>query len=500
MKKTLIAGLAGLALSISAPAWAQVANDEQTLALAAIADNTSFDRAQLMIAHGLQYWQPVFDTLLVMAPDGSIHPNLALEWGYDDSNSVLTLELRDGVVFTDGVPFDAEAVKANLEYLRDGAGQNSFMANAISEIEIVDPLEVRLHFSEPDPGFIDNLATVGGAMASPATLGVEGSVTHPIGSGPYVFDAQASILGRQYVYNRNPDYWNQEAFDFERVTITPINDLVARLNALKSGQIDAGLGDATSAGDAQANGLSVYTKDVDWMGITLADRAGRLSEPLADVRVRQAISMAFDAESILEFFDLGYGRLSDQIFPETSSAYLPELDEVYPYDPEQARQLLADAGYADGFTINMPEQPGFASFYPIVEQQLAEIGIAVEWTPVAANAAIAELRSGRYPAYLMQFGYQGDWAEMRKFAFPYSPWNPTAYEDPVLLEMLEEAQYATGDEQIAMFQDINRYFVENAWFATWYRRDIVYFANDTVNVEMQTGNVVPFLRNYTIAD
>jgi peptide/nickel transport system substrate-binding protein len=500
MRKSVAVGISVLALSLGTPGWAQVANDDQTLALASLLDNNSFDRAQLMIAHQLQYWQPVFDTLLIMAPDGSVHANLALEWEYDDTNSVLTLKLREGVTFTDGVPFDAEAVKANLEYLRDGAGQNSFMASTISEIEVIDTLELKLHLSEPDPGLLTNLATVGGAMASPETLGTEGSVSHPIGSGPYIFDAQATVAGRQYVYVRNPDYWNSEAFDFERVTITPMTDLVARLNALKSGQVDAGIGDASSAGDAQANGLEVYTKDVDWLGLTLADRAGRLSEPLADIRVRQALNMAFDKAAILEFFDLGFGRLTDQIFPETSPAYLPELDAVYPYDPDRARELLAEAGYADGFTITMPELPNFANFNPVIEQQLQEIGIAIDWTPVAPNAAIPELRSGRYPAYIMQFGYQGDWAEFRKFAFPYSPWNPTAYDDPDLLELLEEAQYAMGDDQVEKFQDINRYFIENAWFAPWYRRDIVYFANDTVQVEMQTGNVVPFLRNYTSPD
>src|SRR5690606_40457987 len=139
------------------------------------------------------------------------------------------------------------------------------------------------------------------------------------------------------VFNRNADYWNAEAFPFARVTITPISDGVARLNALKSGQIDAGMSEARAVADAEANGLTVNRIDVDWFGLIIADREGKITPALADVRVRKALNMAFDAKSILEFVELGYGRLSDQIFPATSQAYVEELDEVYSYDPEAAK-------------------------------------------------------------------------------------------------------------------------------------------------------------------
>ncbi|AEQ51264.1 ABC transporter substrate-binding protein [Pelagibacterium halotolerans] len=497
MRKTLIALAAVLAASVAMPAAAQIANDDDTLALAGLLDNNSFDRAQLMIANQIQYWQPVFDTLLVQAPDGSIEPNLATEYSYNESNSVLSLTLREGISFTDGTPFDAEAVKANLEYLAIGGGQNSFMAQSISQIEIVSPTEVTLHLGEPDPSLLQNLSSVGGAMASPANLGVEGSANNPIGSGPYIYDEAASVGGRQYVYNRNPDYWNADQYPFERVTITPINDLVARLNAIKSGQVDAGAGEASTVADAQANNLDTHANPVNWMGLTIADRGGEIVPALADVRVRQAINMAFDSAAILEFLQLGYGRLTDQIFPDTAASYRQELDAVYDYDPEGARALIAEAGYPDGFTVNMPELSGFANLNPVVAQQLAEIGITVEWTTIAPNATIPELRSGRYPIFLLPFGYQGDWAELTKFALPGSPWNPVGYEDPELLAMIEEAQYAVGDAQDAKYQEINTYLVDNAWFAPWYRPDQIYHTNGAVDVAVQAGNAVPFIRNYT---
>jgi peptide/nickel transport system substrate-binding protein len=494
MKKRLMSAMLAAALMVSAApsVLAQVANDADTLALAATLDNNSFDRAQLMIGNQMQFWSPVFDTLLVREPNGEIGPNLATEWSYNADASVLNLKLREGVSFTDGTPFNAEAVKANIEYLKTGAGQNSFMAAPISQVEIISDFEVNLHLGEPDPSLLQNLAVVGGAMASPAILGVEGSANNPIGSGPYVYDVDNSSIGRQYVFNRNADYWNAEAFPFERVTITPISDGVARLNALKSGQIDAGMSEARAVADAEANGLTV--------NLIIADREGKITPALADVRVRKALNMAFDAKSILEFVELGYGRLSDQIFPATSQAYVEELDEVYSYDPEAAKALLAEAGYPDGFELFMPETNAFTAFHPIIEKFLNDVGITVKWEKVAPNATITELRSGRFPAYVFQFGYQGEWSEYRKFGFPDSPWNTSKVADPAFLEMLDKTLYATGDAQVQLYKDLNAYMVENAFYAPMYRRDTIYLTNKEVKVDLQSTNVVSPIRNYSKAE
>ncbi|WFE76604.1 hypothetical protein [Roseinatronobacter sp. S2] len=109
---------------------------------------------------------------------------------------------------------------------------------------------------------------------------------------------------------------------------------------------------------------------------------------------------------------------------------------------------------------------------------------------------IPELRSGRYPIFILPFGYQGDWAEMNKFAHPDSPWNPVGYEDTELLGLVDKVQYAAADDQPAIYQEINTYLVENAWVAPWYRPDNIYHTNSSVDVQPQSGNVVPFLRNY----
>ncbi|MCA2011005.1 ABC transporter substrate-binding protein [Pararhodobacter sp. CCB-MM2] len=501
MRKTLAAAaLAALSTTALSPLHAEVPNDAQTLALAARIDNNSFDRAQLMIANQVQFWQPVIETLLTDDPNEGILPNLATEWSYNDDNTVLTLTLRDGISFTDGTPFDAAAVQANLEYLAAGSGQNGYMARSIESYEILSPTQIALHLNAPDPALVFNLSTVGGAMSSPAALGQPGSDVLPIGTGPYVYDVEDSIPNSQYVYRRNADYWNPEAYPFEVITVAPMTDTVARMNALFAGQVDGTVADVRAIAQAEASGLSVYEADVNWAGVIIADRDGTVAAPLADVRVRQALNMAFDDASILQYVDLGHGLLSDQIFPPSSPAYVPELDDYYPYDPERARELLAEAGYADGFEIIFPDIRPFASFYPIVQQQLAEIGITATFEALPPGSAIPVIRSGRYAAYVFTFSSNDPWTDIQQHLTPDAGWNAFHYSDDTLNGLIHDAQMATGDAQVAAFQAVNRYIVENAFFVPWYRQYGIYLSGSDVHVEMQPGNQAPYIRNYSPAE
>src|SRR4029453_2020097 len=190
----------------------------------------------------------------------------------NDDNTVLSLTLRDSVEFTDGSPFDGEAVKANLEYLKASTGQNSYMAASIDEVEVLSATEVNLKLTAPDPGLLNYLAVVGGAMASPATLGAGDEATTAVGSGPYVLEK--ATPGSEYVYERNEDYWNSEAFPYDEIVVKPISDSTARLNALKSGQAEVALGAPPQVTEAEGSGLTVERYPTDWQGLFLNDRAG----------------------------------------------------------------------------------------------------------------------------------------------------------------------------------------------------------------------------------
>ncbi|GAA3100638.1 peptide/nickel transport system substrate-binding protein [Kribbella aluminosa] len=491
--------LAAAALAVGAGACSGAGASSaaaKTLTIGNVLDNNSFDPTQLNIGNQMQYWSPVFDTLLTRDKDNRLQPWLATSWKYDAKRTTLSLTLKSGVKFTDGTPFDATAVKDNLTNLAAGTGQNSYMSRSIATYQIVGPAAINLKLKAPDPGLIDYLASVGGAMASPRSLHAKDVATTPVGCGPYVLDRAGTVAGSTYTYKRNPDYWNAAAFPYDKVVIKPMTDLTARLNALKAGQLNATLTDTNSLADAERSGLTVSTTPVNWNGLLLMDRDGKLVPALKDLRVRKAINYAFDREAILKNVSHGAGALTTQIFNAAGDGYDKSLDGIYDYDPAKAKQLLAEAGYGGGFSITMPESPGFAQYNPIIEQQLGAIGITVKWVKVPANAVIPEVLSGKYPVVFMTLGSQSAWQDIQKAVTRTSPWNPLKAGDPELDKLLAAAQNAPAATLPAAMKAVSKWIVDNAWFDPWYRENSVYLSDAKTAVTMQAYNVAPSIGSF----
>lgn len=469
----------------------------RTLTIANVLDNNSFDPTQLNIGNQMQYWSPVFDTLLTRDKGNKLQPWLATSWAYDAKRTTLNLKLKSGVKFTDGTPFDATVVKDNLTNLGAGTGQNAYMSRSIATYQIVSPTELNLKLKAPDPGLIDYLASVGGVMASPKSLKAKDVATVPVGSGPYVLDKTGTVAGSTYTYKRNPDYWNTSVFPYDKIVIKPMTDVTARLNALKSGQLNATLTDTNSLADAKRTGLTVNTTPVNWNGLLLMDREGKLVPALKDLRVRKAINFAFDREAILKNVSHSEGALTTQIFNAAGDGYDKSLDGTYNYDPGKAKQLLAEAGYASGFSITMPESSGFAQYNAIIEQQLAAIGIKVKWVKVPANAVIPEILSGKYPVVFMTLGSQSAWQDIQKAVTRKSPWNPLKAGDPQLDQLLAAAQNAPEAQLPAAMKAVSKWLVDNAWFDPWYRENSVYLSDAKTAVAMQAYNVAPAISAFS---
>jgi peptide/nickel transport system substrate-binding protein len=307
------------------------------------------------------------------------------------------------------------------------------------------------------------------------------------------------VPGSQYVYERNEDYWNLDAFPYDEIVVKPIADQTARLNALKSGQADVATLTPTSVAEAESSGLTVSRYATDWQGLFINDREGTVVPALADVRVRQAINYVFDKELILKNLQRGEGEVSSQTFNELSQAFVPELDAAYEFDVKKAQKLMDEAGYSDGFTVTMPDLAQFPQVAPIIEQQLGQIGITVTFEKVAADAAISEVLSGKYPMFFFSLGSQSAWQDLRKFAFPTSPWNTAKVDDPEMVALLSEAQLATGDDQDTAMQSVNERLVSEAWFAPWFRANTILATSASVDATPQAWNVVPWIRNFAPA-
>lgn len=468
---------------------------EQTLTIAALQDLASFDTGALDTGRQVQYWQPVYDTLLTVKPDGSLEPNLATEFSYNDDNTVLTLTLREGVTFSDGEAFNAEAVKANIEHLAAGTGVSVYMVGLVDHVEVVDEYTAAIHMKAPDPAFTYYLGLVAGAMASPAAFGTESFATTPVGSGPYLLDSEGTIRGSEYRYVRNPDYWNAEAYPYDNIVVKPMDDLTARLNAIKSGQVNAAEVDASVQEEAAASNLTSNTIQLAWNGLIIFDRDGTMNPALGNLKVRQALNYAIDGEAIVENIYGGSGYPSQQIFNKKSPAHVAEFESAYPFDPAKAKALLAEAGYADGFEITMPELPGNLT-QPFMTQQLADIGVTVNWEKVAPEEVVGKVLGGEYA--IVSFGSTSGhpWRDISKMIAPTGAWNPFGSTSPELVEAMATIQATTGADQDAAYQAVNEYVTDNAWFAVNYFSDNIVLTDAATSTEMQFGSSVPYIRNY----
>lgn len=468
----------------------------QTLSLAAQTDNNSFDTAKLDVANNIQYWQPIYDTLVKLTPAGDPQPNLATEWTYTADRKALTLKLRTGVTFTDGKPFDAEAVKANLEHFAKGGGPSTYMLQDFQDAKVVDPSTVTIDLKQASPAFVGYLGQPAGAMASPAALTSGQIESQPIGSGPYVLDP-STTRGSRYVYARNPGYWNAKAYPFNQVVITPMNDNTPRLNALKTGQVNGAFLAQTSAKEAQASGLKLVTEPVDFLGINIADRDGKLVPALKDVKVRRAISMAVDRAGVSKALYQDLAEPTAQLFNKQSSAYVPALDQADAFDVNAAKQLMSEAGYAGGFEVTMPTTSQLPSLDPIVDAGLKAIGITVHRDALPRDQYKVATQSGKYAMYSLPQAVGDPWRDIQKYLLPKGPSNPLHSENPELTALVDKVRTATSDDaRAAAYQDVNRWVVDNAWFAVWTRPLTVYGTTTDVTTTMQFGNTVPYLSSY----
>ena len=421
-------------------------------------------------AYGSTYaW--AYDPLVVTQPDGTIAPGLATEWGYvGDNNTAFEIKLRENVKFSDGTPLDAKAVKTYLDYTRtQKIGSIAALFSTVKSIEVTDPMTVRFNFSAPTPSFTSYLAQglCGGLIASPKAVADPSSLdTATFGAGPYMLDAAATVAGDTYTFVKNPNYWDKSRQHFNKVTVKIIANASSMVQAMRAGQIQAALGDPTTISAAKGAGLQVIAPPQALTGLNLMDRAGTVSKPLGDVRVRQALNYAVDRKEIAKALYGDENLALSQYALEGQPGYDENLDEAYPYDPEKAKELLAEAGYPDGFTLKTLSVPlaGLDRAVEAISGQLADVGVKLD-IDVKTNPndyAVAML-SGEYPAAAIGYGLQNMSTLFAGFVNPAGPFNPFKYTDPELDKLYGTYFVAPEDSAPAAEQAINARLVDQAW-------------------------------------
>ncbi len=492
--------IAALALSGCSTSEEPAAEGEKTLTLAVSSDSLwGFVRTDIgtQVHQSSAYWMPLYDTIVKITPELEILPNLATKWAYNDDLTELTLTIRDDVKFTDGTPLDAEAIVQNLLTFRDGGGgEVSQGAASIADAVAPDATTVVVTLKQADPAILPAMAASLGAVFLPADIANpdKDKSAVPVGSGPYVLDEANTTPGSIYSYIRNADYWDKASYPFDKIVLRPMADTAARMNALKAGEVDGAMVPASNGADIEASGITLNTGIANWAGLHMIDRAGTLVPALANVKVRQAINMAFDRAAIVKNILQGYGVVNNQVFREGSNGYIESEKGTYPFDIDGARKLMAEAGYADGFDMTMPAITGNHDvIMPIIKQQLSEIGIRLTVDSFQLGDYFNEVFAKKYPMVYVNLPSFDDWRDVKGMVSPAALWNVFKSQDPVLDGYIEAARTTVGAEQKAAFQNIGQYLIDNAWYAPWATPHVLYGTDSAITATLSPGQVEPLI-------
>lgn len=293
----------------------------------------------------------VFDPLVSWSSDMELVPSLATSWEVSDDGREWTLQLREGVHFHNGEPFNADAVKYTFERLFDEAtgSPQQFLFSAVESVEVVGPYEVTISTSVPFGALLANL-TLLDMLPPGAARNLDAFGRHPIGTGPFEF--VSSRGDAEVVLRANEAYWDGAPL-IDSLEIRTLVEGSTRLSALLAGDVHIINGVSPDdvgrlENDDRFSVVVSPTLETVFMGLNNAEG------PFADSRVRLAANHAVDKAAIVEHIMLGQADTATGFVSPVAFGSSPsDGADVYEYDPELARELLAEAGYPDGFNARL---------------------------------------------------------------------------------------------------------------------------------------------------
>ncbi len=385
---------------------------ETTLRVGIQDDPDALDPARSRTYAGRLVFTALCDKLVDVTPALTFVPQLATAWTWSADNKVLTMTLRAGVTFHDGEPFDAAAVKFNLDRdrtLPDSARKSELAS--VADVAVVDPRTVAITLKQPDATLIAQLSDRAGMMLSPkASTGDVAS--KPVCSGPFKFVQR--VQQDRIVLERYDGYWNKAAYHFDRVVYRPIPDTSVRLANLRSGDLDIierfAPTDAKSI-KADGNLQSFITPGLGYTFVMFNVANGeRAKTPLGqDKRVREAFEAAIDRQTINDVVFEGLFTTSTQPFPPTSP-FDDKAAKVPVRDVAKAQALLKAAGVKPPLNVEIlvPNSPVSAQVGQIIQAMTAEAGFNVSLMATEYATQLSQQQQGRFQASLQYWSGRPD--------------------------------------------------------------------------------------------
>lgn len=418
-----------------------------------------------------------------------LKPQLATSRDISNDGLVYTYHLRDGVNFHDGTPFNADAVKVNFDRFMDPNSEiYSELANAyfvftgyaayIDSYEVVDPMTFRVTLTEPNYQWermgLEDCPTI--HFISPAAIaeyGDEGLPLHPIGTGPFKFVEREE--GVKIVLERNDDYWGEPAKP-DGVVFLQLEDPATRLNAFRAGEVNIIQEPPWDEIESLQDEGFILTANQNppWLYYIIFNHK---NPTMQDVRIREAINLAIDREGIVNEILLGSGEPAYEMLSRGTTAYRPG-DATWGYDPERAKELLAEAGYPDGLTITFDiPQYGYGELVEKwVQRDLKKVGIDAQINKMEWLAYLDKWNAGMPDELEMNvigWGQQtASWTGLvtRCDRFPWDGSNVGWYCNPAADEFLSQALNEPDDEKAGeLYRQANQVIMGEDWaFAPLY--------------------------------
>ena len=401
----------------------------------------------------------IFEGLVKADPDGNFVPALAESYQISEDATTFTFKIRDGVKFHNGTDLTVEDVIYTLNKCR-GTETGVPMLPAYSEIEsvtAVDDKTVEIKLAAPNIEFLAYLNTA----IIPDDYDEQD--TFPIGTGPYKFKSRT--VQENIVLEKFADYWGEPGY-LDEVTFRIIENTDALVMALRSGSVDLSVHRVAS--DVQDLG-DEYELLESPTNLIQALYLNHAVEPLNDLRVRQALNYAVNVEDVMLIVNDGLGTaIGSSIYPAFGKYFMPELAEAYPYDPAKAKELLAEAGYPDGFSLTITAPSNYVvhvNTAQVIAEQLKAVGIDAKINLVEWATWLSEVYQGRnFEATVVGFdaSFLTARALLERWISDNSK-NMINFNDPEYDRVLKEAFAATDEaEQTALYKQAEKILSDDA--------------------------------------
>ncbi|HLS08411.1 glutathione ABC transporter substrate-binding protein [Lentibacillus sp.] len=438
----------------------------------------------------------IYETLTTLDENQEVQPGLAEEWEEVDETT-WDFHLREGVTFHDGTELTAEVVKANFERLMDEdiASPRAFLLEAVESVEVQDDYTLRINLLYPYAPLLANLAHNGTAIMSPdiieedyAQMEEGGDVDtyinqHPVGTGPFKYEDWTP--GESVVLTRNEDYWGEPA-KLDSVTFKVVSEQSSRVAELETGtsHVADAIGPNNISrveGMPNASVLQEPSVSLSYIGFNVQ------KEPFDDKRVRQAISMAINKEEIIEGVYNGVGIPAIGPLAPPVFGYDESVDGLE-YDLEKAQELLAEAGYEDGFetTLWTNDSEQRVDTAVTVQSQLSEIGIDVEIEELEWGAYLERTANGEHDMFILGWSTVTSDADYGMYPLFHSsavgdPGNRSFLENDELDEVLDDARRETDPEaRQELYTQAQEMLVEIAPMLYIHHQEYLLGVSDTV--------------------